>query len=238
MLKLVAAIEASLNITETFLAISVTLLLIAVCSKCVKRAISLAVTGLFCFSAESYLFLSCSNLRTKTGNFSRSFLVNFLGIWIVLLVLVIILIAATFSLVAIFYVKRPQAVRTITIGPRTDSEANAAAHLAQAERDLLQGTEALWLTMMSIVLLPLTFFGTIAPVSFDLVILLSNSSPIRALINRLVCDLLPRTDVSVKELDQAVAIFAGTTVLGFGIYGAANSRFKHWQERMAAAVHE
>jgi hypothetical protein len=42
--------------------------------------------------------------------------------------------------------------------------------------------------------------------------------------NRLIQNLFPQTNVSIKDLDQAVALCAGATVWGFSIYSTARAR--------------
>jgi hypothetical protein len=44
----------------------------------------------------------------------------------------------------------------------------------------------------------------------------------------LVDEFFPRTEASIKDLDQAVALLAGMTVLGFGLYNTADARYKKW----------
>ena len=50
---------------------------------------------------------------------------------------------------------------------------------------------------------------------------------------------VPQTNVSVKELDQAVAIFAGATTLGFSVYNAAYKVYRaHLRRVKARRKHE
>jgi hypothetical protein len=41
-------------------------------------------------------------------------------------------------------------------------------------------------------------------------------------------EFFPRTEASIVDLDQAVALLAGMTVMGFGLYSAADARYKRW----------
>jgi hypothetical protein len=43
-----------------------------------------------------------------------------------------------------------------------------------------------------------------------------------------LAEFFPKTDTGIKELDQAVALLAGMTVLGFSLYSAADERYKDW----------
>ncbi|KAE9376002.1 hypothetical protein N431DRAFT_454589 [Stipitochalara longipes BDJ] len=51
----------------------------------------------------------------------------------------------------------------------------------------------------------------------------------------LVHEFFPETDTGIVELDQAVALLAGMTVLGFSLYSTADGLYKAWweKERMA-----
>jgi hypothetical protein len=60
---------------------------------------------------------------------------------------------------------------------------------------------------------------------------------------RLTRALFPRTNASIKDLDQAVALLAGMTILGFGLYGIADAHHQQWlkmvksrEERRAIAL--
>lgn len=46
--------------------------------------------------------------------------------------------------------------------------------------------------------------------------------------------LLPASNTSIKELDQAVALLAGASVLGFSIYSVANAYYNTWDMGMSA----
>ena len=41
-----------------------------------------------------------------------------------------------------------------------------------------------------------------------------------------IAEFFPRIDASIMDLDQAVALLAGMTVLGFTLYGAAHAWYK------------
>jgi hypothetical protein len=45
-----------------------------------------------------------------------------------------------------------------------------------------------------------------------------------------VHEFFPETDTGIMELDQAVALLAGITVLGFSLYSTADERYKMWWE--------
>ena len=41
----------------------------------------------------------------------------------------------------------------------------------------------------------------------------------------------PKTEASIMDLDQAVALFVGMTVLGFSLCSAADARYKRWRDK-------
>jgi hypothetical protein len=77
----VAAIEASLDVTDTFMPMAVVLFLLAVGLKTrIKRAVLSGATGMFCFSAEVYMFASKvgsgKGLETSPDSTSLTFAVS------------------------------------------------------------------------------------------------------------------------------------------------------------------
>ena len=50
-----------------------------------------------------------------------------------------------------------------------------------------------------------------------------------------VQELFPHSSISIKDLDQTVALLAGTTVLGFSLYSAAtDAHYQKWRARAEA----
>jgi hypothetical protein len=87
LLQHVAAIEASLDITDTFMAMVVVLFLLAIRFKRIKRAVLSGATGLFCFSAEVYIFVCKVGVKRGFGNFTKFYLIHFHGIFVLTLFL-------------------------------------------------------------------------------------------------------------------------------------------------------
>jgi hypothetical protein len=50
----------------------------------------------------------------------------------------------------------------------------------------------------------------------------------------LIQSIFPRCNISTSDLDQAVAIFAGGTILAFSICSAMKARYKQWKEMSRA----
>ena len=76
LLPRVAAMEASLNICETFAALALTLFAIAAFKFHIGRCITVATVGLVCFGTESALFFISPDSSVKRSNFTRPFILN------------------------------------------------------------------------------------------------------------------------------------------------------------------
>lgn len=110
-LQSVAAIEAPFNVTETFMATSIILFIVAVWMYCVRRAIFVAWIGLLCFTVECYIHFSNFRdlgLRYKPGvlaegypAFSRFFVADFASL--VKSILVILSLSSLLSGAIAFY---------------------------------------------------------------------------------------------------------------------------------------
>ena len=219
-----AGIEASLVVIESFLAIDVVLFLLAVGFNSIRRGCLLAAAGLFCFSAECYLSFLPHVGDNIYEHLERSFLVTFKTILIVLLVTLSILATFAIGLIVLYFVTpltKPEQEVTDEVGELTQKLAKQEFVDSHAMR------LSVWMTMLS---LPLCFLGTAWPLfssSF------TDPTPhlmqwLRATSSHFARALVPKSDISIKELDQAIALLAGATVLGFNLYSGANSYHKAW----------
>ncbi len=110
LVQLIAATEAPFIVTETFMALSVILFLVAAWMFCLQRATIVALIGLQCFVVECYVhFWSCagSGLRYRPGTlarnhpaFSRLFVADFAGL-VVTIIVVLGLLAVITGLIVI-----------------------------------------------------------------------------------------------------------------------------------------
>lgn len=88
---------------------------------------------------------------------------------------------------------------------------------------------------LTILYLPLAFVSAIfsmSPIAWDLVPSLARSLPriVPTTGRSLVHEFFPETDTAIMELDQAVALLAGMTVLGFSLYSTADEWYRIWWE--------
>ena len=185
-----ASIQATLIVTETFLTIDVGLFLLAVGFKCVRRGCLLATVGLFCFSAECYVYFSPSVSQVIEQNLDTLLSINF-G--------------------AILYCSVAMLVTCVT---------SALANFSSPD--------AKWRTIIELILG--TYFVFATPLFSGVMMgLPSQFWPlIRTATSRFAHGLIPTSNTSVKELDQAVALLAGASVLGFTLYGTADAYYKAW----------
>lgn len=241
----VAAIEASLNVTETFMAISVILFIVATWMFCIRRAIFVALIGLLCFTVESYIHFSKFmdfGLRYRPGvsagdyiTFTRSFVADFASL--VTAILVTLSVCGLFSTaIAIFMLS---ASRTPHSNSRQDAERHSAAEVTPSA-DTTRAT--LIITMMTTLFLPVALVSSSLPpiwysIDYHAVKTATTSywQTLREYTSRLVRVFFPRTACSITDLDQVVAAAAGATVLGFGFYSVAKAHYKLWNSRSTTA---
>ena len=133
-LQSIAAIEAPFNVTETFMAISVIMFIVAAWMFCIRRAILVGLIGLLCFTVECAIHFSNFTdlgLQYRPGisaddhpAFSRFFVADFAGL--VIAILVILSLCGVISAAIACYMLLPP--KTASSGPRPDVEgANEAA---------------------------------------------------------------------------------------------------------------
>lgn len=218
-----ASVEATLIVTETFLAIDVVLFLWALGFKCVRRPCLLATVGLFCFSTECYVYFSPFDLGVGQ-RFDRPFWIDYGGILFSVMAELIICVICALGLVALFFSVHPHEPRART------SEREVGATRKHWEQDFIHSRNASALTGISFVFLPCTLGATTSLLfSEALVDLPTQFLPwIRTAASRIAHRLIPISNTSIKELDQAAALLAGATVLGFSLYSTADTYYQAW----------
>jgi hypothetical protein len=224
LLKLVAAIEAPLNITEIFMPIAVVLFLIAILRRCFKRALFVGTTGLFCLSAEAYMFILTWGRGTTPMNLGRPFLVNFNAVMIFILFAIGFLMTSTLVLIVLFFNRTYQSARAAAIDPDLTLG-------TQQSLKFLNSIHFQISRMISLVILPITAMASAGGMIGMQVLYAATSW---ATVDGLIQHLFPQTNVSVKDLDQAVAVLAGATALGFSLYSVADCRYRAWLSRHQA----
>lgn len=191
-LQSVAAIEAPFNVTETFMATSIILFIVAAWMYCVRRAIFVAWIGLLCFTVECYIHFSNFRdlgLRYKPGvladnypAFSRFFVADFAGL--VISILVTLSLCGLLSTAIVFYMllpsqtgsPRPQqdVERTNETAPRAippfefGAPAIGVSHSAEMTKGIqllrrFKESSLCAITMVTTIFLPVAFIASLLP---------------------------------------------------------------------------
>ncbi len=225
----VAAIEAPFNVTETFMAISVILFIVAMWMFCIRRAVFVALIGLLCFSIESYIhFSEVRNLGLQylrpdvygSGDhttFTRYFVADFAFLIIIILVTLSFcsLIGAAFAIIMLLPPRMPPS--------RSQQDTERVDEVVRSERAILASS------ILTTAFLPVSLVASLMPSIWHSTIPGNTMSFWQTLehhASRLARDFFPRTACSITDLDQAVAAAAGVTVLGFSFYSMAKARYK------------
>ena len=190
----VPAIEAPFIVTETFMAISVILFIVAAWKICVRRAIFVALVGLLCFTVECYIHFSelmDLDLRYEPGvsdnysAFNRFFVADFAAL--VLAILVVLSLCGLISTAIAFCMLLPPS--TASSGTRQDVERSngatcrerrpsrfdAPAIQVTRSAETTHGTRLLWgseesclgaITMVATLFLLLSFIASLLPLSW------------------------------------------------------------------------
>ena len=211
-----AAVSASLTIAETYLILCVILLVPNILIRSPKRILLLALTGIFCFATEAYLFFAIPSIRNARGIFHRSFIIDSLPLLIMILSIVVYLTGILFLFIyMVFICQRPPTVAEPVLG--TDSEVADTYYRARAE---LRMAKVAFLTYLSLPFALVSGGGSFSPILRD------TTMQRRSLVD----EFFPETDTGIMELDQAVALLSGMTVLGLSLYSAADQWYRDWWE--------
>ena len=224
--QLAASMEAPLIIVEAFLAIVAILFLLATNNKCIRRGCLLAAVGLFCFFAECHVYFSPSVTQLVKPRLRRSFLITFGRLLISIMVVLIICTIFAICCIAVFFLSRPKGAQAQSTDTRSGP--------SQRDREFKESHSAFAITRLTSLFIPYTFVATMFPL-----LSLQNSGTlpsqfgpwVRATAVCIAGDMIPKSDTSIMDLDQGVALLAGATVLGFSIYSTVESYYQVWQMR-------
>jgi hypothetical protein len=191
-----------------------------------KRLCLLAVTGIFCVCSETYLYFALPSIRDTPGVFERSFIIDSLALLVLILVLVSVLVGLLLAYIYLL-LRRSQPEPIAEPPPGTDSDTEGGYGLAN------NPPEAIGLTYLALPFMLLALGGSGSSPILDLLLLVKfywEKKTIWTGRRSFVDEFFPRTEASIMDLDQAVALLAGMTVLGFSLYSAADARYKRWWE--------
>lgn len=180
--------------------------------------------GLFYFAAGCYLSFSPHVGYTTYDYLDESLLVTLETLLIILLVKLSILATHAIGLLILHFVM---------LLPKAELEAtDEVRELARKlEKQEFVGSHTMRLkASMTMFSLPLCFLGTAWPLFSSILTDLPHllTPWLRATISHFTRVLVLRSNISVKEPDQEVALLAGATVLGIILYNVANSYQEAW----------
>ncbi|RYC78125.1 hypothetical protein BFJ63_vAg19001 [Fusarium oxysporum f. sp. narcissi] len=209
----IASIEAALTVNEIYYPICLLLFCLAARSRCTRRMCLLACSGLFCFTAEGYMLTSAPKLRNTHGNPDRFFLADAECLFASVFTLFVSAVLVMSSTIAAYYLART--VQNRTRQPQTGKQA-----MLFIARETMRETRSMHVvTFVTLVLLPSSLIPGLISVSSDILSLFLQTNVY----------LFPQTNLSIAELDQAVAMFAGGTVLAFSVFNITHTYHKHWR---------
>ena len=247
-----AAIEAPFVIVEIFMQISVILFLIAAWRRAFRRLMVTGVVGLLCFAVECYIqFSTFQSLDLRHHRearphvtFQRYFVADFTTITIAITVLLAV-VSLSSTAVAVVYAslarrnrqhEQPRPSRNESrSGDRAASQATSATATHEIETARVEALDhapksraiehqTRLMTYMSTLVLPVSFLLSLLPTAM----LGSNAAMLGSNVLRtwLRTTFFPRTSLYIRDLDQAVAVAAGATILAFNLYSVMKAHYK------------
>ena len=116
------------------------------------------------------------------------------------------------------------------------SERDEEATTMDWERGVIIFHNGMELSMYTVLFVSSTFVAFLLPFFWEASVDL-HSQPrlrIRTAVGRIAHRVLPISKTSITELDQAVALLAGATVLGFSLYSTADTHYQAWLSKTRA----
>ncbi|SPJ88928.1 uncharacterized protein FTOL_12823 [Fusarium torulosum] len=250
-LKHAAAAEAALDVCETFSAIAVLLVFVSMFFGHLKRTLAVVAVGLLAFSTEAVVFMQTRGVVVSDTNLTRPFLFNFFEVMVSLVVLVAVWLTL-FSILILWLrlriIEGPEEqtelesadtelemeVRTALRGQDMDIDAagrwgnqqQSARALRLIESGARDGNPMRFLTLLSILFLPLSFFACLASMGTPLGAFGETSFMPSPNWGATVLFFVPRSTTDITELDQMVSLCVGIITLLFSLWEAFKSQKK------------
>jgi hypothetical protein len=199
-LQYLTAVEAPLNICETFTTIALPMVGVSAWYNNRKRATVVVILGIWCLLVEFVLFVGSYGATPATFNLSRAYLFTFPQIMITRGVTTVLALVVFLTCMVISSLKEP--LDPEEIDQRRVKKPNAYAMRIYS-----------WIPLA--VALP---FGIIISVAKTDVLKLYARTHLRLAAPNLF--FIPSSTSSISDLDQAVALAAGTLTIAFSIYGS------------------
>ena len=220
MVQKVASMEAPLNVTTLFLAMSVISFFLILKMKCIKRGCLVAAVALICLSAHFYLYTSQPVLRTLGRKIGKIILIRSGS-----------LMSSVGVFLSVYMLCAVSQMILSHVVPNWVQVDDQDATMARPGFWRIWHEEALNEFPFLLASLPALFpqcirslFDKASPAYEDVP---SPSLPwLGVVASRIAYGFIPKSNASIRELDQAVALLAGATVLGFSLYSVISSRYR------------
>ena len=245
-LQLMAAFEAPLTVVETFVMLSVILFLVAAWMGCIRRAIAVAVVGLGCFAVGYYVHfiqdMGTWYRHRSSGNDQPPFdiLADFRSYLAMIFVPLMTYLLSTLTIPVYLLLSSLHSTPCATCTPETEeSPIRQHPHTRHKAIDSSRHPYKRWIIMITILLLLSTSVASVLYVLLNSVQhhrVISAQSSSQTLIEftaHIGREFLPKTNCTIADLDQAVAMAAGLTVLVFSIYSVVKHRYMGWKPGQA-----
>lgn len=190
------------------------------------------MTGAFCLLSETYLYFALPSVRYPPGNFERFFLIDSLPLLVLIFVLACVLFGLLLAYIYILFIEfRSEEIAETTSG----------ADKGTVDDDGLENkpTKPTGLDRLAMPLMLFSLVGAGSPPILDLLSLLKiYKASKRSWTGEwsFVNEFFPKTEASIMDLGQAVALFGGMSGLGFSLYSVADAHYQQWWQRKRKEV--
>ena len=264
--QLVAALEAPCVILDTYAPISAILSFVAIHIEAKRRNTLINIVGLSSFAVWCYVHLSgfaelsleydpTAPSTEDHPKFTRFFAANFpnLSVGIMMTLLVIYIVYAIMHLLvpdlcwspfpslarrALEVQQRPPEQMAVRFGRGTTSIQEHRRLRTWQKKMIVEGSAcAMSLLLMIAILVQCFTMLHLSSINHDSVVSAqTRRRKLKQYTARMLGNLFPRSSYSIMDLDQAVAVAAGASILVFRIYGVAKARFEIWRNNALLPV--
>jgi hypothetical protein len=249
------AIEAPLVIIEAFMNIAAIMFMIAARFIAIRRAFIIGIAGLLCFAADWYVNTSSVKSTGLSRLFSRNFVADSAIALVAMTTVLGLLLLTTLAIASFFFYDRhrehKRRLRQLESETRhleqqleaqedswTVREHLLSSRMEHFSRETLKDSRAMRsITFSSLLFLPGTFITTFfsigvvnpSPSSPKPISHLSSAhSPHQHSAPSVTEWFFPRSQSSLRDLDQKAALLGGLTALAFSIYSTLAIWIKDW----------
>ncbi|KAM7205940.1 hypothetical protein V8F33_000770 [Rhypophila sp. PSN 637] len=233
-----AAVEAPLVICDTFSVLALILFAIAAIRRFPRRVVAVLVAGILAFSTETTIFAQTSGIAVVESNLARPFLFNFFEIMVTILVILCLSLLGLTALVAysvpkLLFTSRQQAGRPdANIGHELQDLADEEILQMQPDNEAMalpshRGARRLYAMVPLITILAiLSAIGGPSVSAGSGILGMTQVMQSFSWGERLLF-FIPKTSVSILDIDQLAALSGGLCTLAFSLWDAFKSR-KEW----------